>query len=91
MIGPAHGKLAVADGGEVRRAPLDRLDLNAPAGDVAVAAGIRPAGIEALQRVEGEGERFEVQFDEIEGVLGGGLVRGGYGENGLGPRNRVRW
>ena len=87
-IGPfgnrrAHGKLALPDGGKIRCAPLDRLGLDTPARHVTVAAGVGSAGVEALERVEGKGKRFEVQLDQVDRVLGGGLVHRGHCENGF--------
>ena len=79
----AHGELALTDRRKVRGGPLDRLDRDASARDVAVAAGIGSAGVQALQRIECEGQGFQVQFDQVDGILRGGLVHGGHRENGL--------
>ena len=80
---PAHGKLAFSRGGKVGRRPLDGLRFDAPAGDIAVTAGVGPARVEALQRIEREGERLKIQFDEVDGVLGRGFVHGSHRQNGL--------
>ena len=87
-IGPlgdrlAHGKLALLDGRKIAGGPLDRLHRDSPARHVAVAAGVGPARIQALKGIECIGQGFQVKLDQVDGVLGGGLVVSGHSENGF--------
>ena len=74
-IGPfvgrlAHRQLVVARHGEVARRPLDGLELDARIGDVAVKPRIRPAGVQAVERIDHERQRLVFDLDQVDRVLG---------------------
>ena len=90
----AHRQLAVAFGGEVGVRPLQRLDLRAGGRsvrvgpcrrrripDVSFEASVGAAGAKALDRIDDEGERFEVEVDSLDRFGGGQFVDRGDGEN----------
>ena len=81
---PAGRQLAVGRSGEVLRGPLEPFDRrparrlpggrrrrNAP--DIAFETGVRPAGAEALERIDGEWQRLEIDGDELD-RLGGDVL-----------------
>ena len=82
----AHGQSALGGLGEVGVGPLQVHDLQRRSGagvDVALRAGVRAAGPQAVERVDHEGQRLVVDLNEVDGVGGHGLVDGGDRENRL--------
>ena len=70
----AHRQLALRRRGEVRFGPLDLLDPRTALRRVAVLARVGAAGAQALQRIQDEGQRLEVQLDLLDRVVRGRLV-----------------
>ncbi len=68
---------------EVRGRPLDRLQLQSLRADIAVEARIRSIGMQALQRIDGERQRLQIQLDLLDGILRRRLIHRCYREDGL--------
>ena len=77
-----HRKLARREPRQVRLGPLDLGEL-APPHRVALGPGVRSPGTEAVEGVEDERQRLEVDVDELDGAGRGLLVDGGHREDGL--------
>lgn len=77
VVDLSHRQLAVGRGGEVGVGPLDLGDALAAHHRVAVQAGVGAVRPQALERVEHERERLEVQLDLPDRVLCDRLVHRG--------------
>ena len=85
----AHRQLVFLDLGEVPGGPLDGLQRHRGIGDVAAVARVRPARIQAVQRVDHEVQRLVFDADFFQGVGRGPFVDGRDSEYGLADEMRV--
>jgi hypothetical protein len=96
LRGFAHRQLAVAFVREIGGGPLQRLNLRPTRlavrigrgrrrgiPDVAFQSSVRAAGTKTVDRIDDEGERFEVEIDPFDGLGGRQFIDGGDGENRL--------
>ena len=82
-------ELSFLDGGEIGGRPLDGLH-GPPAGDdIAVAAGVRSAREEAVERIDGKRQRLEFNQDPVDRVLGQRLAHRGDRKDGLAGEHRL--
>ncbi len=79
----AHRQPPVGRIGEIGSRPFDRLQLQALRADVAVKPRVRPIGMQALERIDREGQRLQIQLDPLNRVLRRRLIHGRHGENRL--------
>ena len=80
--GAARRELTPLGGGPVGALPLDGRHVR-PGHRVAVEAGVRSSRAQAVERVEHERQRLEVEPDELDGIRGRRLVDRGHGQNRL--------
>ena len=92
MVSPASASVGNLPRRELRRCllggPLDRLDLGADE-HVAFGAAVRAAGAQAVERIDDEVERLEVDANRFDGGGGELFAVGGDGENRLALVHRL--
>jgi hypothetical protein len=82
--GLTHRQLALCDGREIACGPFDtpRLNTGPTAADVVAArTPIRPARIEALERIDRERQDLEIDLDAFDRILRRRLIDRGQGQN----------
>ena len=82
-------ELSFLDGGEIGGRPLDGLHSLPSGDDIAVAARVRSAREEAVERIDGERQRFQFDHYPFDRVLGQRLALRGHRKDRLADKRRL--